>query len=313
MLVVGYFQSETTRNGGILGDMPKHTSKRPSDRINQTAGKETVSNWSNFAPILDSFKGRWHFRGVLDGWPFETSLERVTRAWNVKFQDLSELEKLLLSKFKRAYPVNANVPPPDADDILGWLALMQHHGAPTRLLDWTYSPFVAAFFALDKLLHCNDKTCQAAVWALSIEPFKVPEDALSTKALKAAYRTYQKTRGGGPFRKMFFNAKRPVTSAFLVNPYRRTEREVFQQGVFLMPGNICRPFEENLLALPGVLNPRNLKKIILPRSVLPQAFRSLHRMNINSATLFPGVDGYARGLHHGIEFLLSKDHFHGTA
>ena len=51
--------------------------------------------------------------------------------------------------------------PPDPDDDFQWLALMQHHGAPTRLLDFTWSPYVAAFFALERA------TSDAAVWALN--------------------------------------------------------------------------------------------------------------------------------------------------
>jgi hypothetical protein len=282
-----------------------------------TVKDTTAENWSHFVQLLDIFRGRWHFRGVLDNkvddkWSLETGLERAARAWDVKSQDMPELERQLMVKFERAYPFNASVPPPDADDTLAWLALMQHHGAPTRLLDWTYSPWVATFFALDKLLHCTDEKRQAAVWALSEEPLKAPKDALPTEALKEAYENYQKTRGGPAFRKVFVYAEPRVTSAFLVNPYRRTEREVFQQGVFLMPGNICCPFEDNLLALPEVLKSGNLQRILLPRSALQDAFLGLHKMNINSATLFPGVDGYARGLHHGIKFLLSNDHYHGT-
>lgn len=51
--------------------------------------------------------------------------------------------------------------PADADTFQ-WLALMQHHGAPTRLLDFTWSPFVSAFFALERA------TKDAAIWAIFV-------------------------------------------------------------------------------------------------------------------------------------------------
>jgi hypothetical protein len=78
---------------------------------------------------------------------------------------------------------------------------------------------------------------------------------------------------------------------------------VLQQGVFLCQGNIRRPFEDNLLALPGVLESGNLRKILLPYDILSNAFRSLRSMNMSYATLFPGVDGFARSLRHRIDFL----------
>jgi hypothetical protein len=46
-------------------------------------------------------------------------------------------------------------------DTLYCLAMMQHHGAPTRLMDWTYSPFVAAKFA------AGEGTGDAAIWCLN--------------------------------------------------------------------------------------------------------------------------------------------------
>jgi hypothetical protein len=44
---------------------------------------------------------------------------------------------------------------PDQDDWLEWIALMQHYGAPTRFLDWTYSLYVAVFFAVER----SDRVC----------------------------------------------------------------------------------------------------------------------------------------------------------
>jgi hypothetical protein len=55
------------------------------------------------------------------------------------------IESGLLRRFKRqAHHYISN--PPEENDPLEWLALMQHYGAPTRLLDWTYSFFVALYF-----------------------------------------------------------------------------------------------------------------------------------------------------------------------
>ncbi|HEX7230000.1 MAG TPA: FRG domain-containing protein [Candidatus Binatia bacterium] len=195
-----------------------------------------------------------------------------------------------------------NTTAPDNNDTLAWLSLMQHHGAPTRLLDWSYSPFVAAFFGLDALLKSGCEARQAAVWALSYKPLAGAQH-LVPKHLQQAFEEHAKTRDGGPFRTVFMDAEPPITFAAIVNPYRLHERLVLQQALFLCPGNICRPFEENLLALPGILDGAKLRKILLPYGVLSDAFRSLQAMNISHRTLFPGIDGLARSLRHRIDFL----------
>jgi len=269
---------------------------------------QTITSWNSFMQLCNAeFTGRWHFRGVLDNWALETALERAARDWRIPMNDLPEIERALLREFKRAYPPDESTLSPDDNDTLGWLALMQHHGAPTRLLDWTYSPFVAAFFALDALLSCGDFERKAAIWALSHRPLAGATTLLPSEALKKCYVEYTTTRDGAPFRAVFMDAEPPITFAPIVNPFRLHGRLVLQQGVFLCQGNIRRPFEDNLLALPGVLDGGNLRKILLPYDILSDAFRSLRSMNISYATLFPGVDGFARSLRHRIDFLRNAE------
>ena len=74
-------------------------------------------------------------------WPLQTRLERVCSSF--ERAKLKEAERHLLHQFQRRLH-HYRVDVPALDDSLKWFALMQHHGAPTRLLDWTRSPYVAA-------------------------------------------------------------------------------------------------------------------------------------------------------------------------
>ena len=78
----------------------------------------------------------------------------------------SENEEAVLLEFQRgAHRYHAVTPA--LDQIVEWLALMQHHGAPTRLLDWTRSPYVALYFAMQ-----GQSEGEAAVWAVDLKWFE---------------------------------------------------------------------------------------------------------------------------------------------
>lgn len=95
-------------------------------------------------PPLDN--DEWVFRGQSYPWPLKPSIERNVDPARIR---LSIIEKQLIRDFQNhAHHYLAN--PPGEQEELEWLALMQHYGAPTRLLDWSRSPYVAAFFALEE-------------------------------------------------------------------------------------------------------------------------------------------------------------------
>ncbi len=106
----------------------------------------------------------WGYRGQAKAcWPLRPALYRdLIDPGSLSSHDhvkaYRNLESMLLERFK-AYALPHVTASPNSD--IAWLALAQHHGLPTRFLDWTESPLIALFFAL------NEETeCDSVVWAI---------------------------------------------------------------------------------------------------------------------------------------------------
>src|SRR5882757_9893311 len=120
--------------------------------------KVTLKRWSEIHKFA---KSGWLFRGQRDAeWELETSLERFCSNHRVPPRKRSALESRLLREFRRTYHLYAGHVP-EKDSVPEWMSIMQHHGAPTRLLDFTYSIYVAAYFATESA------ATQSAVWAIN--------------------------------------------------------------------------------------------------------------------------------------------------
>jgi FRG domain len=137
-----------------------------------------ISSFSEFHEVLDSLK-TWQktiFRGQRnDKWPILTSVGRIEPYGEVTPE---YMEGRLLKLFKEsAVPFLPYEPRNDWE----WLALGQHHGLPTRFLDWTYNPLVAAFFAVEK-----ETTTDSAVfmfWGGRTMSFEKDSDPLQVKSV----------------------------------------------------------------------------------------------------------------------------------
>jgi hypothetical protein len=256
----------------------------------------TVARWNDLVkeatPFTEDLDVQWFFRGHADNSkPLETTLERAAKRYGVELSELPAWEAGLIRRFKRQlYHYTTDVP--QDLDYTEWLAVMQHFGAPTRLLDWTRSFYAACFFAIDR------SSTEAAVWALNEDALgqafkqKVPSE------LHYLVQPGENVRDHRKF-KTAFRAKCPLRFVVPLNPYRLNQRLNIQQGVFLCPGDIAQPFEDNLQALLGPTPPRDiLFKIVLSDDTTfrKELARRLHRMNMNAASLYPGLDGFARSL-----------------
>lgn len=266
-----------------------------------------ISDWSKVFDLPEVKHGICLYRGQSSAdWPLQTSLEREFKRCGIPDEYFLHKERSLLMEFRRrAHLYTSDLP--DPDDIVGWLALMQHHGAPTRLLDFSYSFFVACYFAFSSGMG------KSVVWAVNDRWLRIcltsdslREDALSSQIefangqLRSLHDTF---KGGG-------KPDSASSCALMIEPTRQIQRLAIQQGLFLMPLNLHASFIANLEATPSYSDEpestwvrdtkKHVKKIEFTDEVRCEGLRELRKMNITAESLFPGLDGFAKSLTHTV-------------
>ncbi|MEQ1851620.1 MAG: FRG domain-containing protein [Chthoniobacteraceae bacterium] len=218
-----------------------------------------------FQELLD-YTG-YVFRGHrCDNWNLESTLDRVTSQSPRRHQHLTA--------FKLAVRGRRGPNPAKLETENDWWALGQHHGLKTPLLDWTKSPFVAAYFAF---AGDRDKTTpRRVVWALS----RVSVERKS-KQIQEAF-----TKSGRIGRAPIVEFFTPLSD--------ENARLVNQGGLFSRaPDGVTIEdwMEENFPDSDPSANRMIAIKITIPNHNRTDALRSLNRMNINHLTLFPDLYG----------------------
>src|SRR4051812_32092248 len=124
-----------------------------------------VSSWHIAKALFSDLHG-YVFRGQgTTSWPLSPSFERAAKRFHAT-DKLRESESLILGEFqRRAHHYLQDVP--QIGECVEWLALIQHYGGPTRLLDFTHSAYVASFFAMESA------TEDAVVWAVDANTLRV--------------------------------------------------------------------------------------------------------------------------------------------
>jgi hypothetical protein len=222
------------------------------------------------------------YRGVDDAdWGLDTSLQRLG-------PHCGSVEGPLLRNFLK-YAGPRDIP---SDALFFKLALAQHHGLPTRVLDWTSAPKVAVHFATssedrfdkDGAIWCVDVVAARSLLPAALRSILHDESAFlfSVEMLSGfrALRQFDALATNDPF-VLFFEP--PSLDGRIIN-----------QGAILsiMPGPTF-----NLRDLLQQAHHQSLyKRIIIPKEIKWEIRDKLDQDNVTERMLFPGLDGTARWL-----------------
>ncbi|UYZ63002.1 FRG domain-containing protein [Hymenobacter weizhouensis] len=249
-----------------------------------------ISSWAELQEALfrdtwDAHIGRFRspfvYRGLRSkDWSLTTSLQRLGGEYHT-------LENHLLRNFRK-YGRDFSQP---GTSVWNWLALAQHHGLPTRLLDWTYSPYVALHFATDDL-DAYDQ--DGVIWAIDY--------VKAAESLPPRLRDALRREGSNVFTPELLEPLCPTLrdledlqdQAFLLflEPPSLDARIVHQYALFSLMNTAQAHLHSWLQA-----HPELFFRIVLPAGLKWEVRDKLDQANITERVLFPGLGGLSRWLH----------------
>jgi hypothetical protein len=254
--------------------MSKKRVARPSKKVARPSAKArtvqssieliTCTDWNDFKFKItnDLFvnepfqRGRFLFRGHgSPNWELKSTFDRWFEGR--RKTDKPKIADRLLSYFKRECEA-AELTESVRDDEKKMLALAQHYGLPTRLLDWAESPYIAAFFAFSGMLYRKTEHPHVAVWALDSKS-RIWSSAFGVEVLDVpSFSNIRLRNQTGKF-------------TYLKAPYDTLEEYVSH-------------FSDR----------KALRKYLIPVSEARRSLADLDMMGINYSRVFPDFVGYAQ-------------------
>lgn len=289
--------------------------------------KTELEHWNDISMLNPRFLSGFIFRGQGDySWHIESSLERMIKRFHPNTPIAHKIypqgyEKDMLKEFQWKYPKYEKVNIPKDDEMIEWLSIMQHYGSPTRMVDFTYSPYIALFMALDSSSGEHD----ASVWCLNELVLRnmFSDDYEERNDRRIDGKELQKELFYQEANQTILDSVRErrknfAPNIYLVQPHRVNERILVQQGLFAIPEKIGVSFEDNLFSLvenrepeivlfKDIIDYSNSEKMFKPydffliKIKIPKQFKlnitkSLCLMNISAETMYPGLEGLAKSL-----------------
>lgn len=249
-------------------------------RINSWNMLQDALFQDSWNPEIGRYRSRYAFRGLPDvDYPLDTTLIRLGGPY-------VELEKHLLRNFRKY----AHRDVVESDSLWHWMSVAQHHGLPTRLMDWTYSPFVAMHFALSNLEKYHS---DGVIWAANYlkTHLLLPERLKSALDLEGAnvFTVGMLSQLVQSVSELAEMSTAPFVLFF--EPPSIDDRIVNQFAFFSTMSDPRARMDEWLINYPDIW-----RRIVIPADLKWELRDKLDQANITERVLFPGLDGLSSWL-----------------
>ncbi len=232
----------------------------------------------SWRPEINRFRSPFVYRGLSDAdYPLVTSLIRLHGYYH-------QMEPHLLRNFRKY--AHRNIV--ERDTTWHWLSLAQHHGLPSRLLDWTVSPLVAAHFATVNTMRYDR---DGVIWMVNSRKVHsmLPEKLKSEIDREGAdYFTVEMLARVVP-NLTDLDALAPPAFAIFFEPPSIDDRITNQFALFSVMPDVNSRLDDWLKNHPDLW-----RKIIIPAKLKWEIRDKLDQANVTERVLFPGLDGLSQ-------------------
>jgi hypothetical protein len=246
-----------------------------------------LTKWQDLIELLDNIPAhkdciipRWIYRGqVSSQWGLNSSLLRKGKSYGFSKQKLLGCEQMALIEFQQKYRnyIDLKIPDVQLTNPIVLFSLMQHYGCPTRLLDWTESPFVGLFFAVEDRF---DEDGSIFLFNSALL------DKINAEDLNE------------PFKRMNLDYILDYKKRDLIYPFNtviQNHRAILQRGLYTFSTNIEL---DQIQIIDDTFKVKNIEnsfiKIIIPGNLKLEFLSRLMTMNVTRSTLFGDLDGLGK-------------------
>jgi hypothetical protein len=251
----------------------------------------TITNIDTLIHHLNSLPNHFIYRGQANAlWRLESTLERaVGSKWNES--NAKKFEEYSYESFRSKYQIykhSEHTP----KSKLSWLSVMQHYGVPTRLLDFTESPYIALYFALESYnpllgedfsIYAIDYT---SVMDRSLE-FIRKNDSKFTETRNEIH-GQQDTIFDDIVDRFSYNI------LWITEPVEQNARMDRQSGTFLISGNRGRTIESVIES--NTYNNCELLKFVISHPLYQPVYALLRKVGINAKSIYGDLTGLAKSI-----------------